>query len=243
MDAPFLFRPIRQTAPSQVTLILRAPAAAGDLGRAVPALIATLDRDVPVSDLQTMESRIAKTLAYPTFRARLLGGFAGLALLLAVAGLYGVLSQLVAQRTQEIGIRVALGAQRSAVLALVAKQGALLAGTGLVAGIAIALWLGRFLESMLYGIRPTDPTMLALVSVVLASAAVDRHLAAGPPGAADRSDRRAATGVVFNRLAAVLAAGVARRVAPASITSRTFLASDTGVKGFWRKGRPDSAMP
>ena len=172
VDAPFLFRPIRQTAPSQVTLILRAPASAGDLGRAVPALIATLDRDVPVSDLQTMESRIAKTLAYPTFRARLLGGFAGLALLLAVAGLYGVLSQLVAQRTQEIGIRVALGAQRSAVLALVAKQGALLAGTGLIAGVALALWLGRFLRSMLYGIRPTDPTMLALVSVVLASAAV-----------------------------------------------------------------------
>ena len=111
-------------------------------------------------------------MAYPTFRARLLGGFAALALLLAVAGLYGVLSQLVAQRTQEIGIRVALGAQRSAVLALVAKQGALLAGTGLVAGIAVALWLGRFLGSMLYGIRPTDPAMLALVSVVLASAAV-----------------------------------------------------------------------
>ena len=164
VDAPFLFRPIRQTAPSQVTLILRAPAAAGDLGRAVPALVARLDRDVPVSDLQTMEARLAKTLAYPAFRARLLGGFAGLALLLAVAGLYGVLSQLVAQRTQEIGIRVALGAQRSAVLALVAKQGALLAGTGLVAGVAIALWLGRFLRSMLYGIRPADPTMLALVT-------------------------------------------------------------------------------
>jgi putative ABC transport system permease protein len=172
VDAPFLFRPIRQTAPSQVTLILRAPAAAGDLGGAIPALIATLDRDVPVSDLQTVESRISRAMAYPTFRAQLLGGFAALALLLAVAGLYGVLSQMVAQRTQEIGIRVALGAQRSEVLALVAKQGALLAGTGLVTGIAVALWFGRFLGSMLYGIRPTDPAMLTLVSVVLASAAV-----------------------------------------------------------------------
>ena len=171
VDAPFLFRPIRQTGPSNVTLVVRAPAAAGDLGRAVPALVAQIDRNVPVSDLQTMESRIAKTLAYPAFRARLLGGFAGLALLLAVAGLYGVLSQLVAQRTQEIGIRVALGAQRSAVMALVAKQGALLAGVGLVAGIASALWLGRFLRSMLYGIRPADPMMLVLVSVVLAAAA------------------------------------------------------------------------
>lgn len=171
VDAPFLFRPIRQTAPPTVTLILRAPATAGDLGRAVPALVARLDRDVPVSDLQTMELRIAKTLAYPAFRARLLGGFAGLALLLAVAGLYGVLSQLVAQRTQEIGIRVALGAQRSAVLALVAKQGALLAGAGLGAGVLIALSLGRFLRSMLYGIRPTDPMTLVLVSIVLAAAA------------------------------------------------------------------------
>jgi putative ABC transport system permease protein len=171
VDAPFLFRPIQQTAPSQVTLILRAPAAAGDLGRAVPTLIASLDRDVSVSDLQTMEARLAKTMAYPAFRARLLGGFAGLALLLAAAGLYGAMSQLVAQRTQEIGIRVALGARRSAVLALVAKQGALLAGVGLVAGIVIALWLGRFLESMLYGVRLTDPMMLGLVSVALASAA------------------------------------------------------------------------
>jgi len=172
VDRPFLFRPIQQTAPSQATLILRAPTSVGDLGRAVPALIVALDRDVPAGDLRTVESRIARTLAYPTFRAQLLGGFAAVALLLAVAGLYGVLSQQVVQRTQEIGIRVALGAQRSAVLALVAKQGALLAGSGLVAGIAVALWFGRFLESLLYGIRPTDPALLALVSVVLASAAV-----------------------------------------------------------------------
>jgi putative ABC transport system permease protein len=172
VDRPFQFRPIQQTAPSQATLLLRAPASVGELGRAVPALIAALDRDVPAGDLRTVESRIARTLAYPTFRAQLLGGFAAVALLLAVAGLYGVLSQQVVQRTQEIGIRVALGAQRSAVLALVAKQGALLAGSGLVAGIAVALWFGRFLESLLYGIRPTDPALLALVSVVLASAAV-----------------------------------------------------------------------
>jgi putative ABC transport system permease protein len=171
VEAPFLFRPIQQAAPSQATLILRAPAAAGDLGRAVPELVAALDRGVPVSDLQTMDARIAKTLAYPAFRARLLGGFAGLALLLAVAGLYGVLSQLVAQRTQEIGIRIALGARRSAVLALVARQGALLAGVGLATGVALALWLGRFLGSMLYGIGPADPAMLALVSAVLAPAA------------------------------------------------------------------------
>jgi putative ABC transport system permease protein len=172
VERPFLFRPIQQTAPSQATLIVRAPASVGDLGRAVPALIAALDRDVPVSDLQTVESRIARTMAYPAFRARLLGGFAAVALLLAVAGLYGVLSQQVAQRTQEIGIRVALGAQRSAVFALVAKQGAFLAGSGLAAGLAVALWFGRFLGSLLYGIRPTDPALLALVSVVLASAAV-----------------------------------------------------------------------
>jgi putative ABC transport system permease protein len=172
VDSPFLFRPIRQMAPGQVTLILRASAAAGDLGRSVPALIASLDRDVPVGNLRSMEARIAETLAYPSFRARLLGGFAALALFLAVAGLYGVLSQMVAQRTQEIGVRVALGAQRSAVLALVAKQGVLLAGAGLVAGLAIALWLGRFLRAMLYGIRPTDPLTLVMVSLLLAAAAL-----------------------------------------------------------------------
>jgi hypothetical protein len=172
VDSPFLFRPLRQVGPGQVTLILRASAAAGDLGRSVPALVASLDRDVPVGNLESMEERIAVTLAYPSFRARLLGGFAALALFLAVAGLYGVLSQMVAQRTQEIGVRMALGAQRSAVLALVAKQGLLLSGAGLVAGLAIALWLGRFLRAMLYGIRPTDPLTLLMVSLVLAAAAL-----------------------------------------------------------------------
>jgi putative ABC transport system permease protein len=172
VDAPFLFRPIGQAAPVQVTLILRAPAAAGDLGRSVPALVAALDPEVPVGNLQSLDERIAATMAYPLFRARLLGGFAALALFLAVAGLYGVLSQMVTQRAQEIGVRLALGAPRSAVLALVAKQGMLLTGGGLVAGLAIALWLGRFLRAMLYGIGPTDAVTLMIVSLVLAAAAL-----------------------------------------------------------------------
>jgi predicted permease len=171
VDAPVLFRPIRQTPPGQVTLILRAPAAAGHLGRSVPTLVAALDPDVPVGELQTLEAHVAGMLAYPTFRARLLGGFAALALFLALAGMYAVLSQMVAQRTQEIGIRVALGAGRSTVLTLVARQGLLLAGAGLVAGLAAALSLGRFLGAMLYGVRPTDPAMLAMVSLLLAAAA------------------------------------------------------------------------
>jgi predicted permease len=172
VDAPFLFRPIRQAAPAQATLILRAPPAAGNLGPAVSSMVATIDPDVPVGRIQTVAEHIAKTLAYPTFRARLLGGFAALALFLAAAGLYGAQSQLVAQRRQEIAIRMALGARRSTVLGLVATQGLLLAGTGLAVGLALALWLGRWLRTMLYAISPTDPALLAMVSVLLATTAL-----------------------------------------------------------------------
>jgi putative ABC transport system permease protein len=80
--------------------------------------------------------------------------------------------QLVAQRRREIGIRMALGARQSTVLALVAKQGLLLAGTGLAMGLALALWLGRFLRTMLYDISPTDPALLAMVSLLPATAAL-----------------------------------------------------------------------
>jgi putative ABC transport system permease protein len=91
---------------------------------------------------------------------------------LALVGLYGVLSQLVAQRTQEIGIRMALGAQRKDVLGLILKQGLLVAGVGTGLGLIAAAWLGRFLRSLLYGVRPEDPVTLAGVSLLLILAAL-----------------------------------------------------------------------
>jgi putative ABC transport system permease protein len=87
-------------------------------------------------------------------------------------GLYGVLSHLVAQRTQEIGIRMALGASRTSILGMIARQGALIAGLGLIAGLVTASWLGRFMSAMLYGVRPADPGLAALVALSLGIAAL-----------------------------------------------------------------------
>jgi putative ABC transport system permease protein len=101
----------------------------------------------------------------------LLAGFAGLALLLAVVGLYGVLSQLVAQRTHEIGLRMALGAQKGQVLTLVLRQGLFLIGTGLMLGLAGAAALTRYLQGMLYGLTTLDPVTYVGASALLAAAA------------------------------------------------------------------------
>ena len=166
IDMATVFRPLAQDAGNTMVLVARA-SSAGGIQRAVNAL----DSDVLAGDIQTMQQRISKFLAYPRFRAVLVAGFAALALLLATVGLYGVLSQSVLQRTQEIGIRMALGARKSDVTGLVLKQGMLLVAAGLAVGLASALALGRYLSSLLYGVRPTDPFALASVAFALIAAA------------------------------------------------------------------------
>jgi putative ABC transport system permease protein len=98
--------------------------------------------------------------------------FAGFALLLAVIGLYGVLSQLVTQRTNEIGLRMALGAGARNILTMIMKEGSLLVSLGIVFGVILALILGRFLAGLLYGVKPNDPVTLAVVSALLLVAAL-----------------------------------------------------------------------
>jgi putative ABC transport system permease protein len=93
--------------------------------------------------------------------------FAGFALLLAIIGLYGVLSQLVTQRTNEIGLRMALGADTRNILAMITKEGLMLVSLGIALGVLLALIVGRFLAGLLYGVRPDDPLTLAVVSGVL----------------------------------------------------------------------------
>lgn len=118
-----------------------------------------------VGDVRTMQQILDKEfLAYPRFRALLLGGFAALALLLAAVGLYGVLAQLVAQRTQEIGVRMALGARRFDILAAMLKEGMLFVGAGVAFGLGAAWLLTRFLAALLYGVEAMDPVILAGVS-------------------------------------------------------------------------------
>lgn len=166
-DVPVVFRPVTQDPPASVTLVLRVPRDEIAIGAAMQKEIARLDSSVPVGDVQTMNSRLSHTLSYPCFRAIVLGAFAGLALLLAGVGLYGVLSQSIAQRTQEFGIRMALGAQKGDVLRLVIQQGMLLTAAGLIAGLAAALSLTRFLSTLLYSVKATDAWTLAGVSLLL----------------------------------------------------------------------------
>ena len=114
----------------------------------------------------------ADDLAQPRFTMLLLGSFAAAALLLAAIGLYGVIAFGVTQRTREIGVRVALGAQDADILRLVMHRGMLLTGTGLTIGFAAALALGRVVADLLYGITPTDPATLLIVALVLAAVAM-----------------------------------------------------------------------
>jgi putative ABC transport system permease protein len=122
---------------------------------------------IPITNVRTIERILSGQMAPQRFAALLFGVFAGMALLLASVGLYGVLSYTVGQRTVEIGIRAALGATRGDIGALVLARGATLVGTGLLAGLAAALLGGHLLERLLFGVSPTDPTTLALVSTFL----------------------------------------------------------------------------
>ena len=132
----------------------------------------SLDKDLPFTEVLTMDQRLKESFSERRFHMILLGFFAGLALILSVVGIYGVMSYSVTQRTHEIGIRVAMGAERRHVLRLVLKRGLVLTLIGAGAGLAGALALTRFLASMLYGVRPNDVVTFAAVTLVLAAIAL-----------------------------------------------------------------------
>jgi putative ABC transport system permease protein len=134
--------------------------------------VQTVDPDMPLFDVASMEQLVYKSVASPRFNALLLACFAALALTLTVVGIYGVMSYAVAQRTHEIGIRMALGAQREDVLKLVVSQGLRLTSIGVAAGILGALALTRFLSNLLYGVKPTDPLTFIVVALILAGVAL-----------------------------------------------------------------------
>jgi len=131
----------------------------------------TLDKDQPLENVRTMTQLVASSVAQRRLSVQLLGGFAGLSMLLAAIGLYGVLAYIVTQRTQEIGIRMALGAQQVDVLKLVLHQGMTLTAIGIVAGLAGALALTRLMSSLLYDMKPFDPATFAAVSLLLTAVA------------------------------------------------------------------------
>jgi putative ABC transport system permease protein len=167
-----LYRPYRQICWGYLTLVLRTQRDPMELTRAVRAQLDLLDRDLPLESVRTMSQLVSADLAQRRLSVQLLGSFAGSALLLSALGLYGVLAYMVGQRTREIGIRIALGAQQSDVLGLVIGQGMRLALIGLALGLGGAIVLTRVLERLLYEIKPTDPLTFLLVPLGLIAVAL-----------------------------------------------------------------------
>jgi ABC-type antimicrobial peptide transport system permease subunit len=153
-------------------VVLRTTLPLAALAQTVERVIHEADRTVPIVQLREMDATFAESISRPRLLADLVGGFAALALLLSAIGTYGVLSYIVVRRRREIGIRLALGADRTGVLAQVMKQGLGLTVAGVMAGLAGALALNRVMASLLFGIKPTDATTLAIAIVTITLVAV-----------------------------------------------------------------------
>lgn len=177
-----VYLPVNQASSISTFLVMRVAGNPLGLSHALQREISSLDRDVPAYDIRTMAARYSEFLAQPRFRAALMGILAALTLSLAAIGIYGVLSQLVSQRTHEIGIRVALGASRCEILGLVVGRGMFMTAVGLGIGIVAALGFTRFLEGLLFGVTSTDSFTFVVVSllfccVALAACYVPAHRA------------------------------------------------------------------
>jgi putative ABC transport system permease protein len=153
-------------------LVVRAASDPARIAAAVKDAIHRADRNLPVTKISTLDALVSDSLSPRRFSAILIGVFAALALLLSGAGVYGVMSYAVEQRTREIGVRMALGAQPLTILRLIVGRGARLALAGIVVGAVGALALTRLLASLLYGVRPTDPVTFAGVALLLAFVAL-----------------------------------------------------------------------
>jgi putative ABC transport system permease protein len=170
------YEPYRQVPQGAMNFVLRTSLPAASLAGTLRERVWSLDRDVPINQIFTMREVVAGSMAQPRFRTVLLGVFAGLALLLAAVGLYGVMAYNVTQRTHEIGLRMALGAQRGDVLKLVLCQGMTMTVLGVVVGIAGALALVRAMSQvmaqMLFGVQAMDPATFVAIPVVLLAVAL-----------------------------------------------------------------------
>lgn len=172
VEPALVYLPVEQTSGTSMGLVVKVT---GDSLAFSPSLhreISALDPDVPLYEIKTMSQRYFEFLAYPRFRAALMGTLAGLTLILAAIGFYAVLSHLVAERTQEIGVRMALGARKGEVLRMVVLRGTKLAVVGVSSGTVAGLTLTRAMGTLLYGIGANDPTTFAFAAILLISVAL-----------------------------------------------------------------------
>jgi len=145
----------------------------------VRRVLRSLDPEMPMSNIKTMEEWLSTGAAQPRINATLVGVFAGVALLIAVIGIYGVLSYSVSQRTREIGVRMAIGAREENVLSLILRQGMMVAMAGIAAGVVCALLFSRVVESIVFGIQVRDPlTFLGAAAVLSVAAAIACYIPA-----------------------------------------------------------------
>jgi ABC-type antimicrobial peptide transport system permease subunit len=149
------------------------------LADAIRQKVAEIDPDQPVASIQTMRTRVDASIAQRRMQMTVLGLFAAMATLIAVVGIYGVMSYNVAQRAREIGIRLALGAARAEVIAVVMRQGMTMVAAGMLIGLAASAAITRVLRTLLFGVSPTDPLVFVAIAVlVAATAAVTIYLPA-----------------------------------------------------------------
>jgi putative ABC transport system permease protein len=152
--------------------VLRTPLTAAALEPRIRREIQSIDPSLPVFGVSSMNDVLDRSLASRRFSADLVGGFAGLAALLASIGIYGLLAYIVGQRSREIGIRMALGARREDILRMFLHRGVALASVGVVVGLVISASTASVMASLLYGVRPRDPAVFLIVPLLLFAVAV-----------------------------------------------------------------------
>lgn len=168
---PFVFLAFNQAFQSQGTLMARGGTGTGSLAASIRREVQAMDPNLPVFDIKTFQQQFHEGLLFERVGAILVGAFGALALALAAVGIFGLVSYSVGQRTHEIGVRMALGAQRRDVIGLVLRQGLALTAMGVAAGLCGAVGLTHLLSSLLYDVKPTDPLTLILATLVLAGVA------------------------------------------------------------------------
>jgi putative ABC transport system permease protein len=166
-DPPQIYLPYRQWPVQSMTVVLKTAVPPLSVTDAVRSEVRAVDPNMPVSNVRTLEQVLAMSISQPRFYTTLLSVFAGVALVLAAIGIFGVLSYAVAQRTREIGIRMALGAEASSVRRLITREAMVLSGGGVLAGVIGAYFLSEALGTLLFEISPGDPLTLATVAALL----------------------------------------------------------------------------
>jgi putative ABC transport system permease protein len=169
---PMMYVPFAQAPLYGGEVVVRSSLSLSSVAAAIRQAVHSIDKDIPVTDVGYFPDALGQSIAQERFRSFLLGSFSMFALVLAALGIYGVISYSASQRTHEIGIRMALGAQRRDVLRLILGEGAKLAMLGLGLGVVLALLLTRLIASMLYGVSATDPLTFGIVVIVLLGVAV-----------------------------------------------------------------------